>query len=237
MKSRSAQARLVVLHNAIDPKRLNGVTPSLRQELGLLVDDCLAGSVAHFVEGKHPMTIARALGEVFKKMPNLHFVFVGSRDEKHPRIFDECRDFCRQLQISERIHFLGAREDVPAIMLSLDLLVQSSSSETFGLVPVEAMYLGIPVLLSRIPAFSEVTGGDRNAMFFEEGNHSDLAARLLSVLTNTRERLETAAAGQQWVKDHYMIEDHLRGLRQAYHEALRRRNQARVIRRSRSSIH
>ena len=224
MRIRPGGAPQVVLHNGIDPKRFTNVRPLLRRELWIDDRSLLAGTIAHFVPGKDPQTIARALSSVMDAVPNLHFVFVGGREVRTPSLYESCLRYCQQLPSWPRIHFVGPREDIPEILASLDLLVQSSQKETFGLVAIEAMYVGTPLLLSRIPAFIEVTSAGKHAFFFDVGGAEDLAGQMTSLLTNEPERMRKVMLARAWVEKNFTIEKHISGLRDIYLHAIAKRS-------------
>lgn len=93
-------------------------------------------------------TILRALAQV----PALHLAVVGGTDgSPYPALADE-------LGIRDRTHFLGYQREVAKIMQAADFLVFPSRYETFGLVVLEAMSTGIPVITAvTTPAAELVT--------------------------------------------------------------------------------
>lgn len=62
------------------------------------------------------------------------------------------------LGLGDRLRFLGGRDDLPAVLAALDLLVHPSLEEGMGQVVVEAMALGVPVLVSAAGGLPEVVG-------------------------------------------------------------------------------
>jgi glycosyltransferase involved in cell wall biosynthesis len=223
IRRQSRGTHQAVLHNGIDLKRFEGARGVLRAELGVGSDSPLVGTIAHFVPGKDPLTIARALGIIMSDLPELHFVFVGTRDPRTPDIYDSCRQHCETLPCSSRIHFLHSREDIPAILASLDLLVLSSTQETFGLAAAEAMCVGTPLLLSRIPAFVEVAAGDECAFYFSVGDADDLARKMHEMMRDPGGRSRKIRSAKARVQGSFTIEHHIVALREIYREAVARK--------------
>ena len=95
------------------------------------------------------------------------------------------------------VDFTGYVDDarLDALIAGADLLVHPSLYEGFGLVILEAMARGTPVLAARATALPE-TGGDA-AVYFEPGDPGDLAAQLTSLLGNPGHRASLAAAGRE----------------------------------------
>lgn len=106
-----------------------------------------------------------------------HLVFVGEGE-----LQDNLITYSRDLKLSERIHFLGYRNDVERIMKSVDVFVLSSHYDGFGLAAVEAMASGLPVIASDVPGLSENVKGA--GILFNNGDHTRLANEILQLLTN-----------------------------------------------------
>ena len=159
-KSWAARAGFRVINNGVDAKRLLVLGPGLRDELGMSAGQSLFGMIGNFqaVAQKDQLTVCRALPAVFQAIPDAHFVFVGARSESAPKLFDDCVDFCRQAGIAERVHFVGKRTDIGAVLLSLDLLVLSTLREGSPISVIEAMMAGVPVLLSDIAPLRDISG-------------------------------------------------------------------------------
>ena len=76
-----------------------------------------------------------------------------------------------RLGIKDRVVFCGYRNDIPEIMTEIDVLVLGSDYEGFGLVLLEAMSAGTPILATRVSAIPEiVVDGETGLLVFLE-NH------------------------------------------------------------------
>ena len=98
----------------------------------------------------------------------------------------------------ENVLFLGAIDDeARADMLAgSDVYVAPHlGGESFGIVLLEAMAAGAPVLASDLPAFRNVLEGGRLGELFEPGNVTDLATRALRLLGNPQQREHLRANG------------------------------------------
>ncbi|MCY7381197.1 MAG: glycosyltransferase family 4 protein [Microcoleus sp. CAN_BIN18] len=88
------------------------------------------------------------------KVPDLHLVVVGDTTRSpYPKM-------AAQLGIQDRVHFLGFRQDVPDLMKAADFLVFPSRYEPFGLVVLEAMATGIPVITAATTGAAELVTPD-----------------------------------------------------------------------------
>jgi len=84
-----------------------------------------------------------------------------------------------KLGVAERTHFLGGRRNVEPFMQSADcFLCPSIWEEAVGLVNLEAMACGLPVIASRIGGIPEFIDHGRTGLLFEPGDHEGLARQL-----------------------------------------------------------
>lgn len=100
-------------------------------------------------------------------------------------------EYVSQKLLSDRVNFLGYRDDVADILRSTDIYIQASNWEGFGLSVVEAMALGLPVIASNIIGLKEIVDGV--GMTFENNQPHKLAEMILKLGTN-KELLEDMKA-------------------------------------------
>ena len=207
----------VRINNGVDSARLLSTRRTLRTELGLADDATLLGMIANFYadQRKDQLTVCKALPKLFARDPTAQFVFVGGSAGAQP-LFDECVNLCRQQNISDRVHFLGQRADIPDVLSSLDLFVLSSRWEGSPIAVMEAMMTGIPTVLSDIEPLKEVSGGGEYAVLFGAGDENDLASKLIQLAGDRETRQRLAAAARQWAMSQFSIEAHIANLTRLY---------------------
>jgi glycosyltransferase involved in cell wall biosynthesis len=158
--------RIRVVPNGIEPA-VYRAPGRLRRELGLagLPEDVFViGAVGRLVPGKRFDVLVDALAlpplarpEAPEQPP--HLLVVGAGPE---RAALETR--ARERGVTERVHFTGEREDVPALLGAMDVLAAPSAGETFGLALIEALASGLPVLWSSGPALAELPARELRAL-------------------------------------------------------------------------
>jgi L-malate glycosyltransferase len=215
-------SRLEVLYNGVDPSRLTPSGGSARAELGIPHEAPLAGMVGNFYRDprKDQLTIVKALPEVLANSPNLHFLFAGRVEPGAEGKLAECRETCTQAGIADRVHFLGARTDVPVILAALDLFVISSLQEGLPIALNEAMLAGVPVLASDIDPHVEASENGRYAMLFRTGDRDDLAKKMIGLLADPMGRERLAADAKEYAIETFSIDAHLKRLVAVYESLL-----------------
>ena len=126
-------------------------------ERGIPAGAPLLGQVAQITPWKGQDTAIRALAGLRRAGLGAHLLLVGEiafaatgvRHDNHGfrRRLD---DLVAELGLGGAVHFLGARDDVPALLAAMDLSLLPSWEEPFGLVTVESMAMGTPPLVSAV---------------------------------------------------------------------------------------
>lgn len=117
------------------------------------------------------------------------------------------RGLAEKLGISARVNFAGRVDDadLPAFYRSADAFVLPSTdgNEAFGLVLLEAMASGTPVVASALPGVRTVFRHGREGFYAKPGDPGDLAKRLAMVISNRKLRDEMGARGRELALEKY----------------------------------
>ena len=212
---------LKFIFNGVDETRLVRPDRDIRQEMGLDEKSILLGMVANFYPAprKDHLTVCRALPQVFREIPDAHFLFVhsGGVNEDKDKI-KACMDVCEAAGISNRVHFLENRFPAMDVVRNLDIFVLSSLHEGLPIAVKEAMLLSKPCVLSDIEPLIEISDGGKHGVIFKTGDADDLAEKLISIVRNPQQRKELGESGRRWAAENFSIDAHLRSLTALYQE-------------------
>lgn len=160
--------------------------------------------LGRFEEERKGFDIAlEALSMLRHTQPNVRLVVVGRGESS------KYREVIRQLGIERHVHFAGAvsDEDRARYMASCHMLIApNTGGESQGLVVLEAMAAGLPVVASNIPAFANVIRPGKEGTLVQPGVPNDLAsavARVLAEPETARQmsiHAKTRASGFNWPK-------------------------------------
>lgn len=211
-----------VIYNGADAARLSPTTKNLRKELGLNETDLLVGMIGNFYREprKDQLTICQSLPKVFAEIENAHCIFAGGIEDDAEEKFAACVRFCKENKIAARVHFLGARSDVPDILDVLDLFVFSSFHEGLPVAAAEAMLAKVPLIVSNIEPLLEVSDDGKYTEVFEVQNADELSVKILKLLKDERARKDLANRAFKFAKENFSIEAHLANLKNLYESLL-----------------
>jgi glycosyltransferase involved in cell wall biosynthesis len=158
-----------------------------RQRFDLPGDAFIIGLIGRIEEAKGQAVAVEAFAKA--GIPDSRLVICGAVQEEGYR--DDLRRRIDELQIQESVTFLPFTTEVPALMNSLDLSLLPSRGETFGLVVIEAMAAGIPVIGTDAEGVPEIIEHKRNGLLVPPGDANALAGaiRLLVEDDGLRERI------------------------------------------------
>ena len=105
------------------------------------------------------------------------------------------KDLVARLSLGRDIAFLGNRNDVPALLREADLFVLPSRFEGFGIVAIEAMVSGLPVVVSDVDGPGEFIVHAKNGLLFESENALDLAEKITKIMMDSALSKRLAEAG------------------------------------------
>ena len=212
--------RLSVILNAID---LNEFQPALnvrtetRPALDLHEADFAVGIIGQITPRKGQLELLRAFARVQVELPQAVLVIVGAplfnQDHKYLELLERT---VLKISTASRVRILGPRSDVPAIMQSLDLLVVNSAAEPFGLVAVEAMACGTPVLAAATGGLCEIIEHGKDGWLVPPGDESAMANELVSLSRQPALRSMIAEEGRKKAASHFSSDRYMDQLQNFY---------------------
>lgn len=132
---------------------------------------------------KGVMELIRAMPRVMEELPDARLVVVG----KGP-LQDQSRAVVRDLGLSGSVFFAGfvSSQDLPSYYASCDVYCSPAlGGESFGIVLLEAMATGKPVVASRIPGYDQVIVDGVNGLFFDPRDPRSIARAIIRVARET----------------------------------------------------
>lgn len=173
---------------------------SIRHTLPLEEGDIALAIVGTITVRKGHDRIFALWPELMCAVPNLRLLVIGETSGNA-----EDAQYLANLPNREhpRIHFLGQRSDIPNLMKSIDLLLTPSRHEGMGLVIVEAMAAGKPVIGARTGGIPEVIVEGETGLLFDGDDPEQLLACIQQLAKSTQLRACLGAAGRQRVEQHF----------------------------------
>jgi glycosyltransferase involved in cell wall biosynthesis len=204
----SGRRPVQLVPNGVDTSRFRPnprARAALRAEMGITPENLVVTVAGRLQPWKGQHVFLKAASGVAAARPDARFVLVGGT------LFGENRDYPRELReqaerlgISERVIFAGNRSDMPAVYAASDILVHSSvTPEPFGVVIIEAMSCGCPVVVSAAGGAAELFEEGISGLGYPPGDSGELARRILRLLEDADLRRKLGDSGRRRAQKEY----------------------------------
>jgi len=236
--------RFIEEHGRVDPARIErvyyGIDPrpfalaageagaargALRAAFGFGPEDVVFVCVARFAPQKAHDVLLRAFHAARAERPEdmgLRLLLVGDDPFGDGRRRAEALADELGLRADGAVHFAGIRRDVPQVLASSDVFVMSSLWEGLGLVFLEAMAAGLPVLSTRVSAIPEVVVDGETGVLVAPADPGALARAMLGLAGDAELRERMGRAGRARVADLFGLERMVEETLAIYREVLER---------------
>lgn len=202
--------KLVRIYYGLDPtpfERAASDTAArarVREELGIAPDEVVFVCVARFAPQKAHDVLLRAHAQLVASAPRARLLLVGDDPFGDGRVRAEA--LARELDLKERALFAGIRRDVPAVLAASDVFVMSSLWEGLGLVFLEAMAAGMPVVSTRVSAIPEVVEHELTGLLVPPSDAAALCAAMAALANDPARRTALGARGRERVRKLFGLE-------------------------------
>lgn len=167
-----------VVPNFIDMKKHDFSFTDCNRELLAEKDEFIITHISNMRKVKRIDDVIHIFYNIQKQLPaKLMMVGEGPERENAERKFKE-------LGIEERVAFLGNSDEIDKILCFSDLFLLPSEKESFGLVALEAMASGVPVISSNVGGLREVIVHNQSGFLCELGDVEAMSKAALELLNN-----------------------------------------------------
>lgn len=202
----SIKERTHVVLNSVDDRRFSPEIDGsgFRSKFGL-GSDPTALYVGRFARSKGIEYLIESFKSVVKKIPNAKLMLVGSGTRETE---ESIKSLVHDLGLSSSIILAGKinDEDLPTVYASSDVLVLPSLVEGFGLVLLEAMAVGKPVVSTLVGPIPELISDGEQGLLVPRGDSNALASAILTVLEDRSLAKKMGEKGRQRVLESFTFE-------------------------------
>ncbi|MEC0228028.1 glycosyltransferase family 4 protein [Paenibacillus alba] len=205
VKHRFRASRVEHVHGVgVNTERFKPVEDSYKRELkmanGYQPDDILLFYAAEFNANKNQQMLIHALASAKEDAPKVKLLLAGEGALK-----EQCRDLAEQLQVADRVEFLGYRSDIDQLLQMCDVAVASSLREGLPVNLMEAMASGLPIIASENRGHNELVRNGQNGWLIVPNDQAAMAERIKQVAHSQALRMKLGKSGREWVESRYAI--------------------------------
>lgn len=217
--------RVRMVYRGVDTSEYRPGEPSskIRVELGLSPQALVVTVVGRLQHWKGQHVVIEAAPLVARQFPEVRFLIVGDAlfgiEQEYP---ERLRCLIREQEVGAYVTMLGHRTDVSAILRASDIVVVPSiHPEPFGMVTIEAMATGKPVIASNGGASPEVITHGETGLLVPPNDRELLGEAIVRLLSHDGLRMAMGEKGRNVVRERFTLDRAVREYEGLYLQCLR----------------
>jgi N-acetyl-alpha-D-glucosaminyl L-malate synthase BshA len=194
------QREIEVIYNFIDPERHDGPAPPCIPPRNCPEEFTLM-HISNFRPVKRLGDVIRIFARVSEKL-RARLVLVGDGPDA-----GLARDLAEELGVADRVHFTGVLDGVADLLREANVLLLPSETESFGLVALEAMASGVPVVATRVGGLPEVVEHGVTGFLAPLGDVDQMAEYVVQILSDCATCRSFSKAARERAREHFDYRD------------------------------
>jgi glycosyltransferase involved in cell wall biosynthesis len=194
-------------------------TELLRGRFQLSEKTIIFSAVGRLIAHKRQDRIIVALKELTRRGCDGHLVLIGDGPQR-----SQLTALCRNLNLIDRVHFLGEIKVDPELLTNMDIGIFLSDGEGSPYTLMEFMAAGVPVIASDVLGVNEILSHGENGLLISNEDPSALHTAMQQLSRDQEHRSHLAANAYNYICNNHSIETMIAALQNCYRSSLKRRN-------------
>ncbi|MDC9524637.1 glycosyltransferase family 4 protein [Pseudoalteromonas sp. Angola-30] len=208
------EKQVVILANGVDTVKFSPIDHvaknRLQSSFNVPPNTICVGMVGRLWEQKNPIVFVNAAIEILSQKKNVQFFLVGDGELR-----SHLEEIVEQSGFSDKVHFLGWRNDIQDILRMLDVFVLPSLWEGMPLAILEAQSSGLPSIVSNIPGNNHLVT-ESDGLLFNLSEQSKLNLNIHKLIANKALRESLGRAARAKIMHKYDINLRIRNISALY---------------------
>jgi glycosyltransferase involved in cell wall biosynthesis len=217
--------KILTIYNAINVNeygKTNGGI-GLRDKMGIDPKHPIVGMVANIRKVKGYLHFLDAARIILRYNRNVQFVIIGCDPIKSDFTTEGLKRYGKEIRISENLHFLGGRLEIPDLISIFDVAVLASLSEGFSNVILEYMASSKPVVATQVGGNPEIVIHGRTGLLVPPADPCALASAILSILEDKDMAIRFGMAGRKRVEERFSLDIMVRNYERLFEQIINSR--------------
>ena len=199
-----------LVHNGVDISAYEHVGATtgewVRQDLGIGKRQPVVGTIGQPVPRKRLEDLVRAAAVVRERFPDVVFVVVGQPiSVGGVRYEQKVKELLNDMGLRGHFLFTGFRSDIPEVLAAFDLFVLASEEEPFGLMVIEAMAAGKPVVATGVGGIREIVEDGVSGVLVPPRKPEALAEAIVALLEDGEKAEAMGSEGRRAVRERFSV--------------------------------
>ena len=227
--NRVSASKLSTIHCFTDLDRFLNTTPKAvshaQNQMQVDENDFVVGVVGDVIPRKGQLYLFQAFEKIAAAVPNFKLVLIGGFNRNRPYVKD-LEAWQSRPALLNRVKWLGLRNNVQDFMAAFDLTVVPSTEEPLGLVAIESMATGTPVVASNTGGLPEIVKPNDTGMLVPPKNSDELAQAVIAMAQDPVARQQLGDNGRRFVQESFDPESLARQVESVFLKLIERQSAA-----------
>lgn len=197
----------------------------IRRRHRLGANDFLLAVVGQVAERKGQHVLFQGIRQLNEAIPNLKILLVG-RFGRRQKYVKKLRSFLVDHDLIGQVKWLGRRNDVADYMAASQMVVVPSIEEPLGLMALEAMTVGTPVVATDAGGLAEIVLDGKTGLSVEKNNSRELVRTIIRLSREPELAQKLVVGGKEFVSQNFAPEPLVDQVQMVYQSILRQRRAA-----------
>ncbi len=177
----------------------------LRKSLNIKEKDFVMIYPAEINNNKRQKWLINAVEDLLKKNKDMHILLPG-KDSMN----GECQKLVEEKNLTNQIHFLGFRKDIPQLLKISDLTITTSQREGLPVNVMEAIYVGLPVVATACRGNRDLIKNNKNGYIVDIDNKEDFVKKILKVYKMNKKEIDKIKKEDEKIIQEYLLDNVLK---------------------------
>jgi glycosyltransferase involved in cell wall biosynthesis len=215
----ASKARVSVILNGVD---VNVFRPGIdgaqiRAELGIASGKTIIGHIGRMTPWKGQHYLLEAFARIAARVPDAYLVFVGDPVFDTDAYQTKLLNLTRKLGLTDRVRFMGYRNDLPQVLASMDVFgFTSVEKDTSPLTLLSALAAGLPIVAFDIEGVRELMDGDGPMLLVPTRDLDALSEKLLMLISDTELRRRMSGSARRQAELRFGLDSHVASIEEIF---------------------
>jgi glycosyltransferase involved in cell wall biosynthesis len=205
--------KIEVVRNGIKPfsyLEKNQASKELQQITNIKENDFIVGTISELHKNKNVDTMIDVVSELKDKIPNIKYVVIGEGEER-----SRLQLKIDTIGLNENVLLIGKVENAKRLLKAFDIFVLTSKTEALPYVLLEAGFVGLPILASRVGGIPEIIDNDKSGILVRP-RKEDIKNGLIYLLKNPNLMIQFSNEINKKIKEDFTFEKMMEKTLQIY---------------------
>lgn len=186
-----------------NPVKARHITKNIdvRKDLNIEPLNIVIGHIGGMIPSRDQLTLIQAFAKTISIHKNLHLIIIGDGVCKK-----EIKKTIAQENLTNHVSLIGYTNDIGNYLHELDIYINTTVDEGFGIAVAEAMLAQIPTIAADCGAHPEIISHNKTGLLYKKSSIEDLYEKIILLVNNKNLRKKLGVAGHESIRSKFTVE-------------------------------